>query len=571
MSSPSQPDAEAMTRRFRQVAEQVLDALLEDAPEWALELGDARGAARLSDHSAEADARRVAVLTDALGSLDEIDGDLIPEGDLVDLEILRAKVSADLWHTAELRPRTWNPLLHSPGEAVHALLDRESLPVPERLEAIAARCAALPDYLATARTRLCDGPGMPRVHVETALTQLGGARALLTDGISALLAREPALASRVDPAREAALTALGEYGDWLRGRVETATADPRLGARDFAAQLWYTLDSELSPEALLVRAESDLLATEEAIAEVAAEYEGRPRRAGQVAEVLAGLADATATDADGIRPTCADALTHLWDRVRELDLVTVHDDPVRIIPMPESRRGVAVAYCDPPGPLDPNAPSLPTLIAVAPPPEEWPRARRDSFFREYNGTMLRNLMVHEAVPGHALQLAHAARHDGGTRVRNALWSGTFVEGWAVYTEEVLAGHGWVDGTGERARRDNLALRLIQLKMRLRAVLNAVLDVRTHAGDITEAEAIALLTERGHQEEGEAVGKWRRAQLTSAQLSTYYVGYTEVAEIARDLAAHRPGLTERERHDAMLAHGSPPPRHLRTLLGLTELG
>ncbi|MEV2274979.1 DUF885 domain-containing protein [Nocardiopsis sp. NPDC049922] len=569
MSSPSQPDAEAMTQRFRQVAERVLDALLEDAPEWALELGDTRGAARLSDHSAEADARRVAMLTDALGSLDEIDGDLIPEGDLVDLEILRAKLSADLWHTAELRPRTWNPLLFSPGEAVHTLLDRDCLPVPERLEALAARCAALPDYLDTARARLADGPGMPRVHVETALAQLAGARAMLADGIPDLLRREPSLTGRVDLAREAALTAVERYGEWLRERVETATADPRLGERDFAAQLWYTLDSELSPEALLVRAESDLLATEEAIAEAAAEYEGRPRRAGQVAEVLAGLADTTATDADGVRPTCADALTHLWDRVRELDLVTVHDDPVRIIPMPESRRGVAVAYCDPPGPLDPAAHDMPTLVAVAPPPADWPRERQDSFLREYNGTMLRNLMAHEAVPGHALQLAHASRHDGGTRVRRTLWSGTFVEGWAVYGEEVLAGHGWRDGAGEAARRDNLALRLIQLKMRLRALLNAVLDVRVHTRDITESEAIALLTERGHQEEGEAVGKWRRAQLTSAQLSTYYVGYTEVAEIARDLAARRPELTERERHDAVLAHGSPPPRHLRTLLGLAE--
>jgi hypothetical protein len=361
--------------------------------------------------------------------------------------------------------------------------------------------------------------------------------------------------------------------------LEGATADPRLGARDFAAQLWYTLDSELSPDALLVRAESDLLATEEAIAEAAAEYEGRPRREGQVADVLAALAAENATDADTVRPACADALMHLDGRVRGLDLVTVYDDPVRIIPMPESRRGVAVAYCDPPArlpappsrdafgavvptPLDPAVLERPTLVAVAPPPADWPAERRASFFREYNASMLRNLMVHEAVPGHALQLAHAARHTGGTRVGNVLWSGTFIEGWAVYAEELLARHGWAEDP-----RENLALRLVQLKMRLRMILNAILDVRLHTGDLAEAEAISLLTRRGHQEEGEAVGKWRRAQLTSAQLSTYYVGYAEVSDIARDLAAARPSLSERERHDAMLAHGSPPPRHLRTLLGL----
>ncbi|RKS09926.1 uncharacterized protein (DUF885 family) [Nocardiopsis sp. Huas11] len=556
-----------MTQRFRRVAERVLDALLSDAPEWALELGDARGAARLSDHSVEADAARMAMLADALGSLDEIDGDLIPEGDLVDLEILRSKVSADLWHLTELRPHTWNPLLHSPGEAVLALVERDALPLPERLEALAGRCGALPDYLATARARLDEGPGMPRVHVETALAQLAGARELLTTDVPALAERDPGLRGRVEEAARTGLAAVEEYEAWLRSRLETATADPRLGERDFAAQLWYTLDSEISPEALLVRAESDLLATEEAIAEAAAEYEGRPRRPGQVAEVLSSLAAATATDTDIVRPSCSRALEHLDARVRELGLVTVHDDPVRIIAMPRSRQGVAVAYCDPPGPLDPAARDQPTFVAVAPPPPDWPAERRASFFREYNGAMLRNLMVHEAVPGHALQLAHAARHDGGTRVRNILWSGTFVEGWAVYTEELMARHGWNGGTDEASRRDDLALRLVQLKMRLRVILNAVLDVRLHTRGLTESEAIALLTERGHQEEGEAVGKWRRAQLTSAQLSTYYVGYAEVADLARDLSAARPGDDARRVHDAMLAHGSPPPRHLRTLLGL----
>ena len=567
-----------MTRRFRDVAERVLDALLADSPEWALDLGDTRGAHRLTDYSVEADARRISVLTDALGSLDEIDPDLIPEEDLVDLEMLRTRISADLWHTTELRPHTWDPLLHSPGEAVHALLERENLAVPERLEALAARCGALPAYLDTARARLSEGPGMPRVHVETALGQLAGARTMLADDVPALAAQHPELRSKVETARDAALAALDEYTSWLRTEAEFATADPRLGARQFAAQLWYTLDSELSPDALLVRAESDLLATEEAIAEAAAEYEGQPRRAGQVAEVLASLADEHTIGADGVLPACTDALAHLYSRVRDLDLATVYDDPVSVIPMPESRRGVAVAYCDAPGPLAPEAPPQPTpsnerlrpqptFIAVAPPPEDWSAERQKSFLREYNGGMLRNLMIHEALPGHALQLAHAARHDGHTRVRSALNSGTFVEGWAVHVEEVLAGRGWSEGSDEAARRDNLAVRLGQLKLRLRMILNAILDVRVHAGDLTEAEAIALLTERGHQEEGEAVGKWRRALLTSAQLSTYYVGYSEVSDIARDLAQQRPEEPLRRIHDTMLAHGNPSPRHLRTLLGL----
>jgi len=77
--------------------------------------------------------------------------------------------------------------------------------------------------------------------------------------------------------------------------------------------------------------------------------------------------------------------------------------------------------------------------------------------------------------------------------------------------------------------------------------------------------MGLMVQRGHQEEGEAVGKWRRAQLTSSQLSTYYVGYTEVSDLAEDVASARPELSELELHDLLLSQGSPSPRHLRRLL------
>jgi len=102
-------------------------------------------------------------------------------------------------------------------------------------------------------------------------------------------------------------------------------------------------------------------------------------------------------------------------------------------------------------------------------------------------------------------------------------------------------------------------------MQLRMIINAILDARIHGHGMTEAEAMALMTGRGHQEEGEAAGKWRRALLTSAQLSTYYVGYTEVSDLAGELRTADSGLSAREAHDRMLAHGSPPVRLLRTLL------
>jgi uncharacterized protein (DUF885 family) len=217
-----------------------------------------------------------------------------------------------------------------------------------------------------------------------------------------------------------------------------------------------------------------------------------------------------------------------------------------------------MAYCDSPGPLE-SVP-IPTFVAVSPAPADWPAERVASFYREYNRHMVHNLMVHEAMPGHYLQLQHSRRFTGSaTVIRAALRSGSFTEGWAVYAEQLMAERGY-PGEG-----DPRTVRMQQLKMQLRMIINAILDARVHGHGMTEAEAMRLMTERGHQEESEAAGKWRRALLTSTQLSTYYVGYTEVADLAAELAAADGGLAERAIHDRMLAHGSPPVRLLRTLL------
>jgi uncharacterized protein (DUF885 family) len=218
--------------------------------------------------------------------------------------------------------------------------------------------------------------------------------------------------------------------------------------------------------------------------------------------------------------------------------------------MPEFARGVAVAYCDAPGPLE--SASVPTFYCIAPTPATWTGERIESFYREYNNHMVRNLTVHEAMPGHFLQLAHARRYTGSTRVRAVARSGSFIEGWAVYAEQVMAEHSF----------GGLPIRLQQLKMQLRMTINAILDQAVHCDGMTEGEAMALMTQRGFQEEGEAAGKWRRALLTSTQLSTYFVGYSEVAAIG---AARPGGVTPRDWHDRMLGHGSPSPRHLRSLL------
>ncbi|MEJ3743861.1 DUF885 domain-containing protein [Actinomycetes bacterium KLBMP 9797] len=531
---------------FVPLAERIVEALLESDPALASYAGDHRFDDRLPDLSTDGVAARVAMLHDAGNALAEVDADGLDPQEQVDHAVLSARVERGLFEATEVRGYEWDPLAHNPGPLLYALIARPFAPAEERLASLAGRLAAVPDALATARATLRD---CPRVHVETAAGQFAGAAALLRDELPGLLAQAPGLRGTVTPLAETAAAALDEFAGWLRSRVDSAHRDPRLGRRLWEARLWHTLDTELPAAQVLARAEANLERVTEEIREAAVALVGGPATDETVRRALDRLAAEhpdNATIVDLAKVTLGEAT----DFVREHELVSLVDDPCEILEMPEFARGVAVAYCDPPGPLE--TADVPTFYCIAPTPADWSPERVESFYREYNDHMIRNLSVHEAMPGHFLQLAHARRYRGSTPVRALGLSGPFVEGWAVYTEELMTAYGF----------GGLPIKLQQLKMQLRMTINAILDQLVHCEGLTEADAMALMTERGFQEEGEAAGKWRRALLTSTQLSTYFVGYTEVAEIA---AARPAGTSLRDWHDAMLAHGSPPPRHLRTLL------
>ncbi len=544
---------------FAGLAREYLDDRAERHPETATSLGDHRFDARLSDASAPAREDERRALDGWAARLAAIDSGALSAEHRVDAEMMADSVTRRAFEIDELREHTWNPLQANPGQGIYQLLARDFAPLPDRLGSVAGRLAAVPAALAEARRQL---GSMPRVHLETAIGQFDGTIALVSNQIDAALEAAPGCAAELARVRPAALEALTGHRDWLSARLAEADgfADPRIGPERFARKLSLTLGAAADADAILARAQADLDRVSEEIGGLAARMSGVADAGPEVVRQVLDRLARDVPDDTTILEFCRDALAAQTAFVTERRLLSVYDDPVELIVMPEIDRGVAVAYCDSPGPLEPSP--LSTFIAVSPTPAGWTAGRVASFYREYNRHMVHNLMVHEAMPGHYLQLQHSRRFAGSdTAIRAALRSGSFTEGWAVYTERIMAEQQY-PGEG-----DPRAVRMQQLKMQLRTIINAVLDARIHGHGMTEAEAMALMTGRGHQEEGEAAGKWRRAQLTSAQLSTYYVGYSEISDLASDLRAADPGLTDRQVHDRMLAHGSPPVRLLRTLIGV----
>jgi uncharacterized protein (DUF885 family) len=550
-------------QKFEGLASNYIQKLLEMNPEWATGLGDHRYDSRMGDYSlagVDADRKFTRVYLDSLGS---IRADQLGSVNRIDYEILKTNLQARLFGIDTLREYEWNPQTYNPGGAIYALIARDFAPLKERLGSVKGRLQEIPKVVAAAKANL---KNPTKIHTETTIGQLAGTISMIRDELSTFVEHVPEMKADFASAQTEAVKALEEYAGWLKTDVlPKANGDFRIGEEKFRRKLYYSLESDFTKEQVLARAENDLKATEDAMYETAVPlykkfFPGNtgaaklPDRRAVIKAVLSKLADSHPTNESIIDMAKAD-LKAATDFVRSNNLVMVPDEPVKVMVMPEFLRGVAVAYCEAPGPLEKNAE---TFYEISPTPKDWTKQRTESFFREYNNDMLQNLTIHEGMPGHYLQLMHANRFKAPTLVRAIFSSGTFIEGWATYAEQLMAEKGY--GGAE--------VRMQQLKMRLRLIINSIIDQKIHTAGMTEKEAMDMMMNDGFQEEGEAAGKWRRACLTSTQLSTYYVGNMEINGLRKAYEAKHPGTADaRAMHDALLSLGSPAPKYVKLALGL----
>ncbi len=547
---------------FEATTRDYLDKFLALNPEQATALGDHRFDGRLNDRSANGVEVNRKLAEGALKTLAEISPAGLGPANRVDYGILRNNLESIVFETDTVQEWRWNPLNYNVGGAIFPLVSRDFAPLPERLRNVRLRLEAVPAALAAAKVNL---QHPPRLHVETAIKQNPGTINLVREGLDEFLEQAPGMRAELAPAQAAAVAALEDYGRFLeKDLLPRADGDFRLGDAKFRARLRYSLESDLSKEEVRRRAEIELKRTQADMFATARPlfakfFPGQPDTDAKAVckAVLDRLAGTRPTDTT-IVPSAETMLRQATEFVREKRLVTVPDEPVRVLVMPEFQRGVAIAYCDAPGALANNEA---TFFAIAPTPTDWTPQRKESFYKEYNDYMLQDLTIHEAMPGHYLQLVLGNRFRAPTLVRGVFTSGMFAEGWATYAEQFMAAAGY--GGPE--------VRMQQLKMRLRLIINALLDQGIHTAGMTEKEAMDLMVNEGFQEEGEAAGKWRRACLTAAQLSTYFVGNAEVNDLVGDLRAKHGGEMGPEEvramHDRMLTLGTAAPRYLRVLLGL----
>lgn len=567
-AAPAASSDPAVDAAFAALSKRWLDGVMRINPVSATQIGDHRFDGEIDDLSTAGRQRQLDFNRKLLAELDAVDATRLSRENQVDAAILRNRLRSEVWSIETLQNWAWDPMVYSglAGDAIYNLMAREFAPMPQRLKSATARMEKIPSIFAQARANL-DPARVPKIHAETVAKQNAGVLSLIDTFIVPNAGQlKGAERKRLDAAVAGLRKAVAEQQEWLdKALVPNAKGNFRIGQTLYDEKLKFSLNSSLSRAEIMQRAQSELArvrAEMYAIAQKelqgkpgAPELPDKPKPEQQQKAIEAALelayADKPARDkvVDFAKQTLEEATTF----TRAKNLVTVPDAPVKIILMPEFQRGVALAYCDSPGPLDKG---LDTYYAISPIPDDWSDAQVDSFLREYNTRMVHLLSIHEAMPGHYLEGAHSAKAP--STLRAVLRSGVFAEGWAVYTEDVMADAGYLD--------NDPLFRLVQLKFYLRSIGNAILDQGVQVEDWSREQAMQFMTQQTFQQEREAAGKWVRAQLTSAQLPTYFVGAQEHFDMRKAVEAKLgPKFDAKTYHDQVLSYGAPPVRFVRELM------
>ncbi len=540
-------------------------------PTWATDIGAHAHDDRWPDLTEQGRQERLAFIGRwhaTFGAMHDLEDD-----DAIDRDLLIGELEAARFSETELREETWNPLewIYLLGGGLFSLLAREFAPLDVRLGSVAGRLEGVPAVVDAAKAALVglDGRPVGRFQTETALKQLPGVEELIADALrSADESTDPAVAEirpRLEAGAKAARAAMAGFEQHLRNVVLPASeGEGRLGPELFAAKMRHTMRSaELTPERLLAAAERDYVKVRAELVRIARElwpaWGGNRPIPDDEGTLVRSVLDAVAVEhpkADELLDFCREENRRIEAFCRDQDLIGLADEPLEIRWTPVFMRAFGGAMLHSPGPLDKGQKAF---FSITPTPDDWTDEQRESYLREDNNRMLRLLTIHEAVPGHYLQLTYSNRC--ASLPRSIFASGVFAEGWAVYVTQVMMDVGY--------GAEDPALMLVHWKFYLRSITNALMDIRLHAGEMDEAEAMRLMVEGGFQEEGEAANKWDRARLSSTQLCEYFLGSQEMhgleREARRRAAAEGREFMYRPFLESVISHGSPSTPVIRDIL------
>lgn len=551
---------------FRAWEDPFVKEMMAQYPDFAVGAGDYSHARDLAVPDAAFRASEIAFCDRNEAALKRFDANALEPLLRADYRQIANFLASTRWQQTTLRQWAWDPSGYNVATPFALLLTTDYAPLDERLRAVLARLANVPAYYTAARANL-DHPS--REFTQLAIQQNQGAAELFDAALAKQVAgsglnaeEKAAFDQRVKAARAAILG----YVDSLKALESSLTPDYarsfRLGRELYEKKFAFDIQSSFTIEQLYARA----LAARERLQQdmdvrtkvLWPKYFGKKampaERSARIAQMVAKVSEKHSKP-ENLMADVKELLPRLQAFVKDHDLLEQDFSKpliVRETPPYNPVRGVAIASIDAPGPFNPGAATYYNVTPMS----DFSKERAESFLREYNSWMLQILNIHEAVPGHYTQLLHANKSP--SMVKALLGSGPMIEGWAVYVQRMMLEEGW----GENAPE----LWLMLDKFDLRTVNNTILDYSVHVLDMQEDDALKLLINEAYQTETEARGKWRRVQLSSVQLTSYFAGFEEIYDFReQQKIAQGPAFRLRDFHNRFLSYGSVPVKTIKELM------
>lgn len=502
--------------------------------------------------------------------LDKINPEQLNAGEQADRAIIEDQIGLALLDLNEIHTHLHNPTFYveTLGNALFNPFVLEYGPKHDRLQNIIARLKQVPLFLDQAGTNLVSAP---LIWTQVAMDENEGNINLVDKTIRAEIPDD--LRDAFSRASLPALDAMRKFTEYLRDSLsKRANAEWRLGQDLYTRKFRLALDAATEADTALEMADQRLSQVRAHMFELAlplhrklapshgdhSNLQGDERQNQVISEVLADIARRHSTRESFMDDARKD-LEEARAFVIQKNLLTL---PTRsnltVIPTPEFMRGIySVGGFNAAPALEPQ---LGAFYWVTPIPADWPQDRVESKLREYNFYKLKLLTIHEAMPGHYVQMEIANNIQPQTRrvLRSVYGNGPYVEGWAQYITQTMLDEGFLDHYPEMA--------LTFAKEELRVLANTILDVRLQMLNMTDQEAMDLMQKQTFQEKEEASGKLQRAKLSSCQLPMYFLGWRGWLRV-RDEYRHNKGsaFSLAAFHDAALKEGAVPLPTLGKLL------
>ncbi|MEO6521212.1 MAG: DUF885 domain-containing protein [Mucilaginibacter sp.] len=545
---------------FDKFKQQYIDALWKHNPDWASSVGYHKYDSVLVIPNDANRAEQDAFIKNMKGQLASFNLMQLPPLNQIDYHLIENQLKSSLWQIDTLKAYQWDPSSYNVIGNFAFILNEHYAPLDKRLKSFYQKMENIPAYYEEAKKQIKN----PVVELTTlAIDQhLGGVSVIEKDFADSLKKTKiPATEQKQMLARaKTSVAAINGFAQWLKDLKNPTPRSFRLGKDLYAQKFKYDIQSAYTAnqiyDSAMVRKKYLHGQMFKLSKQLWPKYFGKKAMPSDTLLAIGKMIDTLSvkhSKPENFQSDIEKILPQLTAFVKQKDLLYIDPSkPLIVRKEPGYMAGVAGASCSSPGPYDKGGNTYYNVGSLA----GWPKEKAESYLREYNQYMLQILCIHEAIPGHYTQLVYA--NQSPSLIKSILGNGAMIEGWAVYTEQMMLDNGFANGEPE--------MWMMWYKWNLRSVCNTILDYSVHSGNMNRDEVVKMLTKQAFQQQAEAEGKWKRVSVTSVQLTSYYTGYKEITDL-REAYKKKMGdkYKLKEFNEKFLSYGSAPVKYIKELM------